>query len=143
MTDRIAGALIVALATGYGLLAGTYRAGFTDPLGPAAFPQMLALPLGLGGLYLLLRPGADPVWPRGRALGRQLVTLAMLVAYTQLLELLGFPLTTLLAVTLLARLLGAAWTAAALTGLLMGIVLYVLFDPLLGLPLPLGPLAGR
>lgn len=141
MSDRIAGLLIAAIAVWYGVVAGTYEQGFGDPLGPAAFPRMVAVPLGLLALVLLVRPDAEPAWPRARVLLRQAGALLVLILYAVLLEDLGFPLATFLAVTLLARELGAGWRAALMTGLGLGAGLWVLFDPLLGLPLPLGLLA--
>ncbi|MDX6751366.1 tripartite tricarboxylate transporter TctB family protein [Geminicoccaceae bacterium 1502E] len=141
MSDRIAGLLLAAIALVYGIVAGGYEQGFGDPLGPAAFPRIVAVPLGLFALVLVVRPDAEPAWPRARVLLRQLNALLVLVLYALLLEDLGFPLATFLAVTLLARELGARWRASLLTGIGLGAGLWTLFDPLLGLPLPLGLLA--
>ncbi len=138
MSDRIAGVVIVALALWYGLTAGQYESGFSDPLGPAAFPQLISIPLGLLGLFLVVRPDAEPRWPKGAALLRQGAGLVLLVLYAMTLEGLGFPIATALAIALIARLLGARWWQGAVAGVALSALLWVTFDRLLGLPLPLG-----
>ncbi|MEO3435123.1 tripartite tricarboxylate transporter TctB family protein [Inquilinus sp. CAU 1745] len=139
MSDRIAGLLFLALSIWYGVTAGTYEASFGDPLGPAAFPVMLAIPAGLFSLYLILRPDPDPEWSVGGPLLRQVATLAVLVGYALLLEDLGYLAATFAGVVLMSRLLGAGWLKSAISGAAMSIGLYIVFDRLLGLPLPLLP----
>jgi putative tricarboxylic transport membrane protein len=139
MSDRIAGLIFLVLSIWYGVTAGNYEASFGDPLGPAAFPQMLAAPAGLFSLYMILRPDPDPEWVAGAPAVRQLATLAVLVAYAFLLEDLGFVLATALGVALLGRLLGSGWGKSAVSGVVMSVGLFVVFDNLLGLPLPLYP----
>jgi putative tricarboxylic transport membrane protein len=138
LTDRVAGAFLLALAIAYGLGASNFQVGFGDPVGPAAFPRLIAAPLALFALVLILRPDPDPVWKASAGL-RQVLTVAVLLVYPLLIETLGFPLSTAIGGALLARLLGAAWGAAALLGLALGFGLFVIFDSLLGLPLPFGP----
>ena len=57
-----------------------------------------------------------------------------------LLEPLGFVVSTFLAVAVLGCLLGARPWQAGGAGVAIGVVLFVLFDILLGLPLPAGVL---
>lgn len=139
MTDRIVGLTLLAAAIWYGLTAGTYEAGFGDPLGPAAFPVMLSVPVAVLSLFLLIRPDANPDWPKGIPLLRQLAAICILISYALLLERLGFLLVTFLAVALLGRLLGSQWGKAAVSGAVISLVLFVAFDQVLGLPLPALP----
>lgn len=139
MTDRIVGLVLLAAAIWYGLTAGTYEASFGDPLGPAAFPVMLSVPVAVLSLFLLLRPDANPDWPRGAALMRQLAAICILVSYALLLERLGFLLITFVAVALLGRLLGSQWHKSAVSGAVVSLVLFLTFDRVLGLPLPALP----
>ncbi|UEM24252.1 tripartite tricarboxylate transporter TctB family protein (plasmid) [Skermanella mucosa] len=139
MSDRIAGLLFAALAAWAFVTAGSFEAGFSDPVGPAAFPRLLAVPLGILSLFLILRPDPNPRWAVGRPLLRQALAVAVLGGYALLLETLGFPVATLLGVTFLARLLGARWLPALATGAALSLVLFVLFDQVLDLPLPLWP----
>lgn len=139
MSDRITGVLFLALAVWYGITAGSFEQGFGDPVGPAAFPQLLSVPLGVFALYLVLRPDPEPDWPRAGALVRQAVMLVVLVGYPFLLEPLGFPLSTALALLLMSLQLGARPVPALVGAVGLAVGLFVLFDTLLGLHLPMLP----
>ena len=143
MSDRLTGLALLALAVAYGVAASGYQAMIGDPLGPAAFPVALSIPLGLLSLYLIVRPDPEPDWPGRRALLKQALTLVAFVAYAYLLEPLGFVVSTFLAVVVLGRLLGARLWQAAAAGAAIALVLFVAFDTLLGLPLPAGVLDLR
>ncbi|KFC49630.1 tricarboxylic transport membrane protein, partial [Halomonas sp. SUBG004] len=69
---------------------------------------------------------------------RLLLVLALLLAYAVLFTQLGFIVSSLLAVTALARLFGASWVKALMTGTLMSVVGYFLFTTALGISLPTG-----
>ena len=140
VSDRLTGLALLALAVAYGVTAGGYQAMIGDPLGPAVFPIALAIPLGALSLYLIVRPDAEPDWPRGRTLLNQGLALVAFVAYAYLLEPLGFLVSTFLAVMVLGWLLGARLWQAGAAGVAIAVVLFVLFDSLLGLPLPSGVL---
>jgi putative tricarboxylic transport membrane protein len=140
VSDRLTGLVLLALAVAYGVTAGGYQAMIGDPLGPAIFPIVLAVPLGLLSVYLILRPDPGADWPRGRTLLKQAIALVAFVAYAYLLEPLGFVVSTLLAVVALGWLLGARLRDAGLAGLGISVVLFVLFNNLLHLPLPAGVL---
>jgi putative tricarboxylic transport membrane protein len=140
VSDRLTGLALLALAVAYGIAAGGYQAMIGDPLGPAVFPTALAVALGLLSLYLIVRPDAEPDWPRRRALLKQVLTLVAFVAYAYLLEPLGFLVSTFVAVAVLGWLLGARLWQAGASGVAIAAVLFVLFDTVLGLPLPAGVL---
>jgi putative tricarboxylic transport membrane protein len=139
VSDRIAGLLLFALAVWYGWTAEGFEQGFGDPLGPAMFPQLVALPFALLSLVLVARPDAEPAWPQGFAMVRQAATVLVLIGYALALEPLGFPLATFLGCTLLCRLLGADWVRSLAAGAGVGVGLYVLFHSVLGLHLPFAP----
>ena len=140
MSDRLTGLVLLLLAVAYGVTASGYEAMIGDPLGPAVFPIVLAIPLGLFAVYLVLRPDREPAWPRGPALRKQVLAFVAFVAYVYLLEPLGFVVSTFLAVVVVGRLLGARLPEAGAAGVGIAVVLFVLFDTLLGLPLPAGVL---
>lgn len=140
MSDRLTGLVLLLLAVAYGVTASGYEAMIGDPLGPAVFLIVLAIPLGLFALYLIVRPDREPAWPRGPALLKQVLALVAFVAYAYLLEPLGFVVSTFLAVVVLGWLLGARLPEAGAAGVGIAVVLFVLFDTLLGLPLPAGVL---
>ena len=134
--DRAAGALVLLLSAAYWWEAGRLEGGFGDPLGPAAFPRLIAVPTAALALFLILRPDPDALWWHGRQTAAQLAALASLLAVPLLVEPLGFPITATLAGGALAVVLGAGPLAALLTGLAVGVGLFVVFDSVLGLPLP-------
>jgi putative tricarboxylic transport membrane protein len=140
VSDRLTGLVLLALAVAYGVTAGGYHALIGDPLGPAVFPIVLAIPLGLFGVYMTIRPDREPAWPSGPALLKQVLALVAFVAYAYLLEPFGFVVSTFLAVVVLGWLLGARLPQAGAAGVGIATVLFVLFDTLLGLPLPAGVL---
>lgn len=139
MSDRIAGIVILCLSIWYGYTAGSYQAGFTDPLGPAAFPQMLSVPAGLFSLFLIFRPDPAPDWISGTPALRQVAAVALLIGYALFLDELGFILATIVAVTVLARLLGAGWLKSFVSASATSLLLFCVFDLVLGLPLRVVP----
>lgn len=68
MSDRIVGLGLMILAAWYGWSAGFYEADFSDPVGPAVFPQVLAAMIAALGLWLVFRPDPEPRWDGGMVL---------------------------------------------------------------------------
>jgi putative tricarboxylic transport membrane protein len=139
VSDRLTGLLIAALAIWYGWTANNFEEGFGDPVGPSAFPKLLAVPMGLFALYLVVRPDPEPAWPRGNPLIRQLTMLATLLVYPLILEPLGFPLSTALALFVMAVVLRGTLKAAGISAIAISLGLFVTFDQILGLHLPMLP----
>lgn len=142
LSDRIAGAILLALAIWYWIAAGGFTVAYGDPAGPSLFPRMVAVPLGLFATFLIVKPDPDPVWFRWPHVTGQMAMLAILVIYPFVIEPIGFPLSTSVAAALLARVLGGNWLQSVVTGVVIGFGLFVLFDVIFGLPLPTGPLFG-
>nr|WP_281390457.1 tripartite tricarboxylate transporter TctB family protein [Paracoccus amoyensis] len=133
----MAGFAFFLLATGYVWLSAGYTTSFGDPLGPAIFPRIIGIPAILLSLSLVIWPRHNATWAGPAGLMRQGVAVAILLAYALLLEPVGFVPMTFIAVLGLGLLMGAP----PLPGLLVAVVaapgLYLLFDRLMGLPLPL------
>lgn len=143
VTDRITGILLLLLAIAYGVSGSHLEAAFvTDPLGPSAFPVMLATLLGIFSLYLLFRPDPNPEWHGWTAWRRQLLALAGLILYGAILEYIGFLISSAILVAYLSFLMGAkGWRLGAI-GVCASVGLYFLFNDFLGLPLPAGEIFG-
>ena len=137
--DRALGAVALAGSAWLWWEAGTLDGGFGDPVGPAAFPRLVAVPTGLLALLVLLRPDADARWWHGRQTLLQLAALAALLLYPAALEPLGFPLATALGAAALALVMGAGPARALAVGVVAGPGLQLVFSGLLGLPLPAWP----
>lgn len=113
-----------------------------EPVGPKAFPLLLAGLMALCALFLLIRPDRDIHWPSGGALIKGLVLIAVLLGYAYLFEWLGFPIGTALMVFIVCLLFGGHWLTGLIAGPAIGVIGYLIFDRLLQVTLPLGQLIG-
>jgi len=143
LNDRILGAVALLLAvflTGFGY---DLEAPFAyEPVGPKAFPLLLAAVIGLCGLRLVLKGGhAVEANPAGANL-RIAVMVGLLAAYAWFFQWLGFVLSTMLMVTLVGRLFGGTWRHCLIGGVGLGVGFFLLFDKLMDVVLPTGLLGG-
>jgi len=129
------------------IVAWDYRAQFSyEPVGPRAYPLLCLALMGAGLAWLILRPtpierdAHDP--PLDAPLLRKVaLCIGLFLAYAALFEPLGFLLDSALFGSVLARLYGGRPWPSLLAGALLAAALYLLFDRVLEVPLPLGPLA--
>lgn len=141
MSDRIFGAFGLALAVFYAWATLQIEESFlSDAVGPKTFPLAIAVVLGLSSLAILAKPDSEPEWPTLGRLAEIAAAALVMVLYAQLLDPLGFIITTTLATAYLSWRLGSRIWAAALTGLGSAIGIYVIFHLILGLSLARGPL---
>lgn len=144
--DRIAALLFLGVVLVYGWGGTQLTASLQgDVIGPAFFPRLLTV-LGILLGILLFAQGA-PTAQKTKA-GKEgsditaLVPAAMLLAYALVFELLGFPLATPLFLVIAFRYLGhPSWAGIAGYSVTVTAVVFVLFQFLLDIRLPLGPLA--
>lgn len=141
MTDRVTGLIGLVFALTYGLVGSRFHSDFiTDPLGPAAFPVMLAVVLGCFCLLLLVRPRGEADWPPREAWLRKGAAIGAMIVYAVVLEPIGFLVASALLIAALVMIMAGSRRQSVLIGIGTSVALYVLFDPLLGLPLPTGAL---
>lgn len=141
---RVPALILLGLAAAYGLEASRIAYAFSsDPLGPRAFPLLLAGLLGLLALAWLARPGRADPWPRGALLLQSVgfVALAFLAAW--LFDRAGF----LVAIGLLCAGVALMFRASPLQALAAGVgqavLWWLIFARGLRIPLPTGSwLAG-
>ncbi len=136
---RVPAVVLLALALAYGYEAARIPYAFSsDPLGPRAFPLLLAGLLTLLALAWLVRPGRADPWPRGLLLLEcvGLVALAFLAAW--LFDRAGFLSATGLLATGVAVLFGATPLRAVATGVGLALFWWVVFVWGLRIPLPTG-----
>ena len=138
MSDRIFAGVMLLFCLYYGFEAYTLQVPFAyDPLGPRAFPLLLSILLAVFVLLVLLSPREQQIhWPTKRLLLKSVLVVATLVAYSITLFWLGFILSTIAAVTLLALLFEANWVQSLVGGISLGLIFYGLFGWLLQIPLP-------
>jgi putative tricarboxylic transport membrane protein len=139
-STRVAGLVLLILAVGYGLQAQRFEAtAMGDPLGPRAFPVVLAVLTGAISLYLVARPDAEgEAWPSRGLWGRIGLVLLSFVAYAYLLVPLGFIVATILEVTALSLLFRGPPLWSVVGAVAFSFATYALFVYALGLPLPAG-----
>lgn len=154
---RAEGLVILLVALGYVWEASRIPALFASPgvPGPAAFPSVLGLVLGLAGLWRLLRgepkaagrdeKEATPAASGGAAPSRQAtdgrfyLLWAVLLGFLAFLPALGFPVAALLGLASLFGLLGERrWKVILPLSLVATAVLHLAFSRGLGVRLPLG-----
>ncbi len=116
-----------------------------DRLHPRTLPVILGWMLLVGAVALAIngfRHKGEPTpveWPERSDARRVLVTLVAIVAYMATLDFLGFPLSTVVFVSLMSWYLGRyRWWASALIGMASGSTVLIVFNGFLGLSFPLG-----
>lgn len=140
MSDRIFGVIGLLLAAFYGWQATLIQESFiSDPVGPKAFPIIIAIVFALASLVFVLRPDPAPEWPAVGRLFEIAVSVAVLVAYAYALPEVGFVLATAVAAAFLSWRLGAHPLAAVIAGIAISVGIYVVFHLILGLSLARGP----
>ncbi|MDO7644931.1 MAG: tripartite tricarboxylate transporter TctB family protein [Reinekea forsetii] len=138
--DRLLGLslLILALAYGWGAQQWPEPFGGSETVGPETFPTLLAIILALASLNMMFKPDPDADWPPRKTLIELAMAILALFIYALLIEPVGFILTTLACVAFLAWRMGAALKPALMIATVGAVVVYLLFNNLLDLPLPLG-----
>lgn len=140
MSDRLLGVVCLALAAFLIWRSTLVELSFiVDPLGPKAFPIIIGGVLGLAGLYPLVRPDPEPVWPKLGGFLEIGIAVVVMVAYALLLPEIGFVLATAVAASILGWRLGSRLLAAVIAGASISVGIYVIFQLILGLSLARGP----
>lgn len=141
MSDRIFGLASLCLAALMAWGASVIEESFIqDPLGPQAFPLVIAAVLALTGIAMLLKPDPEPEWPQRAKLLRLVFAVAALVLYAELLPIIGFVISTAIVAAYLSWQLGASKRQAGIGGVSISVGIYVIFHLVLGLSLARGPL---
>ena len=135
-SDRIFGLVVVMGALAFFAGALQIQTSFlSDPVGPRVFPMLIAASALLCGLVLIAKPDAEPEWPALAAWGNMAIALVVLVSYALLIGTMGFLASTALAAAGVSYLIEKNARTAALTGLGLSLVLFVIFKYGLGLGL--------
>lgn len=145
MADRILGLVCLILAAGMGWLGRGYVAPISyEPVGPAAFPLLLAGLMAVLGGWLVVRPqpqveGAEPAEPLWGPASIGVLTLAaVMLAYAVLFQWLGFVIATALMTIPVGRVFGGTWRQCAVAGVALGVSFFLLFDRVFDVILPPG-----
>ncbi|HWH89258.1 MAG TPA: tripartite tricarboxylate transporter TctB family protein [Pseudomonas sp.] len=144
LIQRIFASVLLLVCAGLALMAWPYQAAFSyEPVGPRAFPLLMLGLMGLALLYMVFRPAPikhsedEPPLDR-ETLTKIAICVALLLVFAGLFEPLGFILSSMLIGIPMARLYGGRWVPSIVVTTLMAIGLYLLFDRVMEVPLPLG-----
>jgi putative tricarboxylic transport membrane protein len=109
-----------------------------EPLGPKAFPLLLAGLMAACCVILLFRPDHNAQFPTRTLLRKGALLIGVLFAYAFLFERVGFPLSTAAMAFTASRIYGGSWISSAVSGSLIAILAFAVFDGLLNVGLPTG-----
>ena len=144
LLQRIFASVLLLVCVGLALMAWPYQAAFSyEPVGPRAFPLLMLGLMGLGLIYMIVRPTPvvhseeDPQLDRDTLL-KIAVCIVLLLIFAGTFEPLGFILSSILIGIPMARLYGGRWMPSVVIISVMSVGLYLLFDKAMDVPLPLG-----
>lgn len=110
-----------------------------DPLGPKAFPYVIATVIAICSAIIIVQPDAEPHWPKAGRLLEIAMAVAVLIVYAEFLPIAGFVAATAVAAAYLSWRLGTPVLRAAVAGMVISVGIYVIFHLVLGLSLARGP----
>ena len=139
MNDRALGIFALILAAFMTWAGWDIEAPFAyEPVGPRAFPMLVALIIGLCGLRLAIK-GGNAVEANSPGANSRIALMVLIAAgYAFLFQWLGFIIATALMTIFVGRLFGGTWLKCALGGVIMGVFFFLLFDKALDVVLPAG-----
>jgi putative tricarboxylic transport membrane protein len=142
MSDRILGAVCIAVSAGMAWFARDYTAAISyEPVGPRAFPLLLASLMASCGLWLVLKPALSGGNFQGVPFKQTALSAVAVLAFALLFETVGFVLATTLMAVPVGMAFGGSWKQSLAGGFALGLALFVLFDKLLDVVLPTGLLS--
>ena len=143
LTDRTLGIAAILFAVFLGVFGYDLEAPFSyEPIGPKAFPLLIAVLLTICGLILTVRGGNEAEENTTSANLRILTMVVYIILYAFLFQLLGFVISTALMTTFVGKLFCAKWWKAIVGGVVMSVLMFLLFDTGLDVVLPEGLLRG-
>jgi len=144
LAQRIFASALLLVCAGLAAMAWPYQAAFSyEPVGPRAFPLLMLALMGLGLVYMIVRPSPVVHSEDDTKLDRETLTkiglcIVLLLIFAGTFEPLGFILSSILVGIPLARLYGGRWLPSSVIISLVSVGLYLLFDKAMDVPLPLG-----
>jgi putative tricarboxylic transport membrane protein len=146
-TDKIASILLFLLVIGIFSVSRSFTGGVTRALGPAFFPRVIAVGLGVLALIqfgtALRSDETGTIIVTQKAIRQVIIPVLSLVGYIALLPILGFFLTTIVFLISFMYYSGVRVYIAVPLAIIISVVLQNVFVGLLLVPLPTGTLPIR
>jgi len=141
LSGRVAAAILLLFAAILAIATSQIEYAFSsDPLGPKAFPHLLAAVLAICALWYFLSPGhADP-WPQAGTLLSAFGLIVVTAASVAVMDHIGFLPAAFVVCAWAAYLFGASVGGAVLIGVAQAVFWFALFKYALGTYLPAGTL---
>lgn len=143
MYDRIFAGTLLVLSGLFAWAATQFKVPFQyEPLGPKAFPLIIAAVMAVSAAYLLFRPSANDWKPSSSVLLKLGCALALFWVYAYLYEPMGFIVANTLVGAVFSWLFGERPLRAALYALFLSVTSYFILTSALQLNVPVGKLFG-
>lgn len=113
-----------------------------EPVGPRAFPMLTAALIAFCGVMLVIRGGTDADAVSGRTMTGILMLSVTLLVYAAVFERLGYVPSTFVVAGAVALIFGASLIQAIVSGAVLSVGSYLLFDHGLDVVLPTGIMGG-
>jgi putative tricarboxylic transport membrane protein len=144
LSDILASLVLILIASGAIIGAIGLRIGTPTEPQPGFFPFLSGAVILVLSLVILFRGFAGRTGSRQGfgEIRRPAMLVGVLIVFVVLLESLGFILASLIAIVLVLRIMGLrSWRVLLISAFAFSIGTFLLFDRLLGIPLPAGVLA--
>lgn len=139
MNDRILGIAALLLAIFLTWQGYDMEAPFSyEPLGPKAFPLVIALIIAICGVLLIVKGNPEINRNPPGANARITLMIACVAAYAFIFQWAGFVLATAGMTAVVGKLFGGRWRWTILSGIIIGVAFFLLFDKGLDVVLPTG-----
>lgn len=140
--DRLCGVIALTMAVTAAIGARKLIIFSAGTPGPGLVPFLAATIIAVCGLGLLIKdPGGEATiaWPRAELRGKLIGSAVSVFVYSGLVPMVGFFAATMAFLTMLSRWWGGyRWWVAVIFGAMAAGVIVLVFDVLLGVPLPRG-----
>lgn len=141
LSGRVAAAILLLLAAILAIATSRIEYAFSsDPLGPQAFPYLLAAALAICAVWYFRSPGSSDPWPQSRTLLSAFALIAVTAAAIAVMDYVGFLPMAFVVCAWAAYLFGASAGSAILVGAAQALFWFGLFKYGLGTYLPAGTL---
>ena len=135
-SDRIFGLVVSLVALAYIASSMQIETSFlSDPVGPKSFPIGIGIVAVISGIFMVLKPDAEPNWPSVNRLFAIGFAIVVLVVYALSIRPLGFLIPTAIAAGILSYQISPNTKIAIISGLGLSVGLFIVFKFLLGLGL--------
>jgi putative tricarboxylic transport membrane protein len=148
VTDFTLALLLLAFAAALAIGASSFPPMPGQAFGPKLFPNMIAAGFAICAALLIMRAAKAKQfkiavirpdwWHEPGRIGNLAILLGSIIAYTLLVQPVGFIVTTFALLVLLMKRLGASWKATLFAAALGTAVTYLMFAYWLRVPLPAG-----